>query len=158
MNPAGRNRWAVSFADLCLLLLGFFVLLQANSGKQQQALQGLGAYFSRIQAPKQVDLGADILFQPGEALMSEIGRARLASALAPLVRNDASLTIQSFGIAGDASRFDGWDLAAARLGAVARAARAMGVPEQRIKIAGLADEGAETKGQTIRVIATSPAR
>src|SRR3546814_5524644 len=26
-----RTRWAISFADLCLLLLGFFVLLQANS-------------------------------------------------------------------------------------------------------------------------------
>ena len=27
---AGRQRWALSFADLCLLLLGFFVLLQAK--------------------------------------------------------------------------------------------------------------------------------
>lgn len=27
---ARRNRWAVSFADLLLLLLAFFVLLQAS--------------------------------------------------------------------------------------------------------------------------------
>ena len=30
MSAVRTPRWALSFADLCLLLLGFFVLLQAQ--------------------------------------------------------------------------------------------------------------------------------
>ena len=38
---AARSRWALSFADLSLLLLGFFVLLQANQASRDEAISGL---------------------------------------------------------------------------------------------------------------------
>lgn len=155
MILAGRNRgrWAVSFADLCLLLLGFFVLLQANAANRAETLRGLGAYFGRIEAPSAVDLAAGSLFQPGEALLSEAGQARLAAVLAPVAGGTGRLRLQSFGIDRSERRFDGWDLAAARLGAVARAARNAGIAEDRIVIAGLAETGVDAPGQTIRVLA-----
>ena len=37
LASARRSRWALSFADLLLLLLGFFVMLQA-SGQRRDAM------------------------------------------------------------------------------------------------------------------------
>ena len=40
-TAARRNRWAVSFADLLMLLLGFFVLLQATGSQRRDLLRFL---------------------------------------------------------------------------------------------------------------------
>jgi len=154
MNRAGRIRWALSFADLCLLLLGFFVLLQANQAQRDAALAGIGSYFGAIDAPLQVDLVASTLFEPGEALLSKDGRARLAQAAASFGNSGKIVQIQSIGLDANSRRFDSWDLAAARLGAVARALSAEGIPAGRLRIAGLAEQpDSEAPGrQIIRIV------
>ncbi len=152
INRAGRARWALSFADLSLLLLGFFVLLQANQATRDDALAGLNVYFAGLQAPQQIDLPADRLFASGEALLSQDGRARLLAAIRPFKDEKSVIRVQSLGLASGEHRFDAWDLSAARLGAVARALVAAGVAPDRIRIAGLAEpDGRAARGQTIRI-------
>jgi flagellar motor protein MotB len=160
MSRAARARWAISFADLSLLLLGFFVLLQANQATRDQALAGLNAYFGALRAPLRVDLAAEALFQPGEALLSARGQAELARAAQRFSASGAQVRIQSIGLARGEQRFDAWDLSAARLGAVARALIAAGLAPDRIRIAGLAEQTEPDKadaGQTIRLL-ESPQR
>ena len=163
MSRAGRARWALSFADLCLLLLAFFVLLQANAATRDQTLAGLNSYFGALQAPVQADVPADRLFQAGEALLSDEGRAALIRAARPLLAGDRPIRIQSIGMAAGEHRFDAWDLSAARLGAVARALVAAGAAPARIRIAGLAepddDKPVVATGQVIRLVeAPAPQR
>ncbi len=155
MMRAARARWALSFADLSLLLLGFFVLLQANQATRDTALAGLNSYFGAMHAPHQADLPAEALFAPGEALLSAEGRARLVQAARPLLGGNSVIRVQSLGLAPGEQRFDAWDLSAARLGAVARALVAAGVAAERIRIAGLAEPDdavpATRDGQVIRI-------
>lgn len=143
---AGNARWALSFADLCLLLLGFFVLLQARPDRQALA-QGLRSAFG-TPAPASVTWPAERLFEPGEALLTADARARIA-AFARRAGGGA-ITIASRGTERGAARFDGWELAAARTAAVARALGAAGVGEARIR---LAIDPATGGGQTIRLAA-----
>ncbi|MBN8818233.1 MAG: OmpA family protein [Sphingomonas sp.] len=155
MIRSNRARWALSFADLCLLLLGFFVLLQANQATRDKALAGLGTYFGAIEAPRQVDLTAGDIFEPGEALLNARGRAAVTKTAAAFASNNEIVQIQSIGIERGRYRFDAWDLAAARLGAIARALTAAGVPQARLRIVGLAEEAdGQTPGhQIIRMVA-----
>jgi len=154
MIRQNRTRWALSFADLSLLLLGFFVLLQASQAQRDAALAGLGTYFGAIEAPEQADLPAASLFEPGEALFSEAGRNVLLGAAKPFARSSNVIQIQSIGVDSGQTRFDAWDLAAARLGAVARTLVAAGVPQARIRIAGLAEDadGKAPGKQIIRIV------
>lgn len=159
MIRANRTRWAISFADLCLLLLGFFVLLQANQANRDETLAGLNAYFGAIEAPRQLDLPADRLFLPGEALLNEAGRAELVRSARPFFSEKGLIRIQSLGLAAGEHRFDAWDLSAARLGAVARALVAAGVAPERLRIAGLAEQEDTTRaGQVIRLVETPQAK
>jgi len=135
-----RSRWALSFADLCLLLLGFFALLQANQNTRDQALAGIGNYFGALETPLQADLVALDLFEPGEALLSADGRSALLKAAQPFSKTTQTIHIQSIGIDAGERRFDAWDLAAARLGAVARTLVEAGIPASRLRIAGLAEK------------------
>lgn len=152
LRRSGRSRWALSFADLCLLLLGFFVLLQANQATRDEALSGLNGYFAGMTAPHKADLPADQLFEPGEALLSDSGRAKLLAAVRPIADGKSTIRIQSLGLAQGRHRFDAWDLSAARLGAVARALVAAGITPERVQIAGLAEpEGDASRGQVIRL-------
>ena len=154
-TAARRNRWAISFADLLLLLLGFFVLLQASGSKRDAMLAQVSARFGGKTAPRGIELHAADLFLPDEALLSASGQARLTRIAHDIGRQDR-IELRSGGIDPSARRFDGWDLAAARLGAVARALRANGVAQDRLVIRGL-DQAQDQagKGQTIR-IATRP--
>ena len=131
MNAA-TPRWAISFADLALLLVAFFVLLHAGAGRQ--VAEGARAAFARTRPePPLLDSAADALFEPGEARLLPAARSALRAAGARASRRGGALLIESVGggTAG-ARRFDAWELAAARAAAVARAiveggARAGGV-------------------------------
>ena len=131
---APARRWALSFADLALLLLGFVVLLQARPDRAPLAAglhQALGA-----PAPARAEAVAADLFQPGEALLTPRGRAFAAA----FVRTAAGrpVLLDSRGTDGRTRRLDGWELAAARAAALGRALVAAGIPRDRLRLA-LAD-------------------
>lgn len=142
---ARRNRWAVSFADLLLLLLGFFVLLQASGNRSAAMISGVGQQFGARPMRQSVELRAVELFAPGEAMLTPAGRARIAAAAKGL----RSIEVTSHGTDRAQRRFDDWDLAAARLGAVARALKADGI---KLMIRGLDQaDGQGGKGQRIQI-------
>jgi hypothetical protein len=154
MKAARRSRWALSFADLCLLLLGFFVLLQARREEdRKQALTGLNGYFSEGERPAiRSDIPAAQLFVPGEAILTEDGHARLGALARTALNSRSALRLSSRGVDSGTARFDGWDLASARVGAVARALARNGFPADRVRISG-PESDAQTgeKGQTLTI-------
>ena len=146
---ARRNRWAVSFADLLLLLLAFFVLLQASGSRARvpraDPLRG------RVMRPG-VEIRAVELFVPGEAMLTDQGRARLSVIARQYAGQASGVEIRSHGSDRARQRFDDWDLAAARLGAVARALKLDGIPQDRLRIRGLDQaDGRGGQGQVIRI-------
>lgn len=150
-SAARRNRWAVSFADLLLLLLGFFVLLQASGGRRDALLSQVSQQFGGRPMAQGVELRAADLFVPGEAMLTADGSARLA-AVARRFGKASGIELRSDGTDRAQHRFDEWDLAAARLGAVARALRAGGIAQDRLTIRGLDQAESESgKGQMIRI-------
>lgn len=149
-----RNRWAVSFADLALLLLGFFVLLQASNGRQQEIVSGVARQFG-APAGRSDRLSATALFQPGEAMLNPAGEARLAALAAGYAKAKGNVEIRSTGIDTATNRFDAWDLAAARTGAVARALTRGGVARDRIIVRGLDQKSENRAGQQI-ILALRP--
>lgn len=151
-SQARRNRWAVSFADLLLLLLGFFILLQASGQKRDAMLAQVRQQFGGRAVAKDMELRAAELFLPDEALLSGQGRAALAKVAAGLRSGSGRIDISSLGTDPARRRFDPWDLAAARLGAVAREFKAQGLASDRLRIRGLDQmDGGTGKGQLIRI-------
>lgn len=160
MSIARRSRWALSFADLTLLLLGFFVLMHATEEERRdRALGGITRYFGSVGATAEAiraDIPARDVFVAGEAIVTDAGRARLATIATSARESGRPVRISSRGLDGGTARFDGWDLASARVGAVARALTRAGVPASAIRITG-PDSGDETrdaqraKGQVIMV-------
>ena len=151
-SQARRNRWAVSFADLLLLLLGFFILLQASGQKRDAMLAQVRQHFGGRAVAKDMELRAAELFLPDEALLSGQGRAALAKVAAGLRSGSGRIDISSLGTDPARRRFDPWDLAAARLGAVARELKAQGLASDRLRIRGLDQmDGGTGKGQLIRI-------
>jgi flagellar motor protein MotB len=128
---AARQRWALSFADLALLLLGFFVLLQAKPDTNHLSAGLRAAFGARADATLQQK--ANDWFEPGEAVMTPRGHKILAD----FARNTGGGTfiVSSRGTEPHAARFDGWELAAARTAAVARELTKAGVAQDRIAIA-----------------------
>lgn len=129
-------RWAVSFADLCLLLLGFLILAQARPDKAKLAAGMPDA--PKDHAPElAAQLIAARLFEPGEAVLTDNGRRQIAAFAA---RTGASgskgrIRLESLGADRATSRLDAWELAAARAASVARALVAAGIAEDRILLA-----------------------
>ena len=153
-----RNaRWAISFADLALLLLGFFVLLHASGSRSAQVLSGVRAQFSSSALAGADEWRADALFVPGEVILTPNGIAKIRAAASHAVARGVSVELASAGQDKSTERFDSWDLAAARLGAVARALKAEGIRENRLVIRGLDQRSGGTGGQVIRV-APGPAK
>ena len=151
-SQARRNRWAVSFADLLLLLLGFFILLQASGQKRDAMLAQVRQQFGGRAVAKDMELRAAELFLPDEALLSDQGRAAVARVAAGLRSGSGRIDISSLGTDPARRRFDPWDLAAARLGAVARELRAQGLADDRLRIRGLDQmDGGTGKGQMVRI-------
>lgn len=149
---ARRNRWAVSFADLLLLLLGFFVLLQASGARRDAMLAQISQQFGGRAMRQGIELRASELFVPGEALLTDAGRVRLSAIVRRFAQDAGTLEIRSEGSDHGRQRFDDWDLAAARLGAVARALRLGGIAQERLLIRGLDQtDGREGQGQHIHI-------
>ncbi|MEZ5656718.1 MAG: flagellar motor protein MotB [Sphingobium sp.] len=149
-----RNRWAVSFADLALLLLGFFVLLQASNGRQQEVVSGVAEQFGA--PPTKSDrLVARDLFQPGEAMLTSAGEAQISELAKRYAGSGQGIEIRSIGLDPATHRFDNWDLAAARLGAVARAMTAQGIARDRIVIRGL-DQQSESRAGQVLLLRSKP--
>lgn len=145
---AKSGRWALSFADLCLLLLGFFVLLHATQGQdQRRALASIGAELGAGESTagdaEPLRLPADRLFVAREAMLTPRGREVIAAFANEARAKGHSLQISSTGIAEQSGRFDAWDLASARLGAVARALVQADVPAEDIALL-----GAETRDRS----------
>lgn len=125
-------RWAVSFADLCLLLLGFLIIAHARPEPARLTVP-TPLPEARDHAPDRADLVASRLFEPGEALLTSAGRTQVAAFAARAGQKKIHLV--SIGADLGTSRLDAWELAAARAAAVARALVASGVPEERIQLA-----------------------
>jgi flagellar motor protein MotB len=146
MNRLPLPRWAVSFADLLLLLLGCFVLLHAMEAQRSTAAAPVAAG-----APAAMPVRAfraTEVFQPGEALLTAEARAALRAEGVRLAGH--AVRIQSDGTGEDGGRLDRFELAAARAAAIGRALREGGLGEGQIAIA-MGDGGAPGAGQTIAI-------
>ena len=141
MSTVPVPRWAVSFADLILLLLGCFVLLHAMEAARPQGVGAPGA------APAAGWRAAD-LFQPGEALLKPEARARLAAEGRRLAGRAVRIT--STGAAEAGGRLDRFELGAARAAAVGRALQQGGLRDRDIAIA-MAESADPAAGQIIAV-------
>ncbi len=72
--PTGRPLWLITLADLALLLVGFFVLMQANTQLDPRALasgirQGFGIAPAEPEEPIPVAAAAMLNFAPGSAVL-----------------------------------------------------------------------------------------
>ena len=121
-------RWAVSFADLLLLLLGCFVLLHAMEAARPRVAPG-GAEHG-VEAPAGEPAAA--LFQPGEALLTPEARTALRQQGERLAGHQ--VRIVSRGTAEGGGRLDRFELASARAAAVARALEEGGLSEGQVAI------------------------
>ncbi len=130
------QRWALSFADLSLLLLAFFVMMQAQSNDRAQFAASMRDAFGGDRPGSRIDgFGAAKIFEPGEAILKPAERARLARIGAQALKAGTRVIVSSQGRDGRSARLDAWELTAARTTAVARAVRWGGLPESRIEIA-----------------------
>jgi len=141
MTTVPVPRWAVSFADLFLLLLGCFVLLHA-----MEASRGSPA-MSASRAAAGGYRAAD-LFQPGEAVLRPEARAMLQGEGRRLAGHE--VRIVSAGTAEAGGRLDRFELSAARAAAVGRALQEGGVRDRDVAIA-IADTAGAMMDQRIAV-------
>jgi flagellar motor protein MotB len=151
MKQLSNARWALSFADLSLVLLGFFVILQAHAADRARVVDSVRSAFRPVAGAGPIIYTSEALFQPGEAVF----RRDAGRALGGIGRRAAArgqrVAVTSAGVDRLARRFDGWELAAARTAAVARAIGAGGLPEDRIEMA-VMPAGAG-RGQRIEIVA-----
>ena len=128
---AGRQRWALSFADLCLLLLGFFVLLQAKPDSNHLSAGLRAAFGARANAA--LEQNANAWFEPGEAVLTPQGHKILGDFAQSTA--GGGLIVSSRGTEPMTARFDGWELAAARTAAVARELSKAGLAQDKVAVA-----------------------
>ena len=138
-------RWAVSLADLGLLLLGFFILLYAGSARDVAA-GARAAFASRPAAGPLLDAAAAHMFEPGEARLNPSTRLKLERIGRRVAARKGPVVILSEGSDPGASRFDEWELAAARAAALARTLAESGLKQDRLRIV----MPAEGRGETSR--------
>src|SRR3546814_4056752 len=79
MTPTPVSRWAVSFADLALLLLGFFVLLYAGRADVRDVAERARTALDSEAAVAAVvfDWAGTSLFASGEERLTDFERAAL---------------------------------------------------------------------------------
>lgn len=160
MRSGGAPTWALSFADLCMLLLGFFVMLHAQSGHQAQVISGIKRALGGgiVKSAEAHELGTAALFEPGEALLRPRAKSEMEALGKHAAAIGAHVRIESIGTDHAARRFDGWELAAARTAAIARAIQAGGLSDQAIVIS-IPEMTSEIagKGQRMAVEVVPPA-
>lgn len=120
-------RWAVSLADIGLLLLGSFAMLNAMASERAEKN---GAAVSDVPQgdakPARVGhFAAGDLFEPGEARLTASGEAELRAVASHAAGQ--RLTLVSRGVGEATDRLDAFELAAARSAVVARALSRGGV-------------------------------
>lgn len=150
MKARPYPRWVFSLADIMMLLLGFFVLLQAGNATDIAA--GARAAFSMEPQPRALlEAEASKLFEPGEARLRAGARERIAGIGSAAAQSKRILIVESHGRDAGARRFDGWELSAARAAAIARALEDAGMGEDRVQVVmpGMAQE--EARGQRLTV-------
>jgi hypothetical protein len=138
MRTASTPRWTIGFADLALLLLGSFVML--NALRPAAPVASASHAFEPA-----VELGAGDLFEPGEARLTAAGRERLASVAR--TADGRRVVLASRGVESGGERLDSFELAAARTAAVGRA---LGVDERDVS-AWVERVDGEGRGQRISV-------
>ena len=132
------QRWVLSFADLSLVLLAFFVLMQAQAGDRLRMTAGIRGAFGGDGAGGAGSVqgfSAAAIFESGEAILKPRELSRLAAIGAEAARSGKHVLVASQGRDGQSARLDSWELAAARAAAVARAIRAGGLRDTMIEIA-----------------------
>ena len=146
MNRLPLPRWAVSFADLLLLLLGCFVLLHAMEAQRSSASAPVAS--AQAAATPVRSFNASEVFQSGEALLTPEAREALRAEGARLAGHP--VRILSTGTGEEGGRLDRFELAAARAAAIGRALREGGLAEGQIAIS-MGEGGAPGAGQVIAI-------
>lgn len=136
MSATRSPRWLMSFADLCLLLLGFFVLLHARADGTATAASVRTAFGgSAGKTGTSLDLAAVDLFEADDAVLRPAQARRITVFGQMLARRHGRVRIASRGSDAGTARLDSWELSAARAAAVARALAAGGLSPEQIDIA-----------------------
>lgn len=134
MKAATQPRWLLSFADLILLLLAFFVMLHARQSDADRIVQGIGdALGPKTSRTMDGGFQADALFEAGEAVLKPAAQKDL-NALAAQWAGPGRVIITSIGQSHAGARFDTWELSAARAAAVARHLSLTGIAAETIDI------------------------
>jgi len=133
------QRWVLSFADLTLLLLAFFVLMQAQAADRLKLAAGIrnafGGDAGGSGAAQDVHgFTAGRIFQANEAILTQGALRQFQAIGAAAAKAHARVIVASQGREGQSARLDSWELAAARTTAVARAVRTGGVSDAMIEI------------------------
>ncbi|MGE5721210.1 MAG: OmpA family protein [Sphingomonadales bacterium] len=145
-------RWAISLADLTMLLLGFFVLQHA-AGANVVVRAMRAAFAGSARTAVLLETNADALFEPDEARLKPAARTKLHRIGAAAARAHRKLVVESRGRAPAVVRFDGWELAAARAAALARALSEGGMDERSVTIAmPEVVQPAPTDGQRLAIV------
>lgn len=133
------QRWVLSFADLALLLLAFFVMMQAQvSDRIKLAASMRDAFGGNGKGSRSDELIYGLIaaraFEAGEAILKPGDAARLKAIGAQAAKAKQRVIIASQGRDGQSQRLDSWEMAAARTTAVARAIRRGGLSDAMIEI------------------------
>lgn len=75
LDAPGRPLWLTTLADLSLLLVGFFVFLQANQVEPGVLAAGFRAGFGIEQVPAMPVEAAEVRFGPGSAVATDVSAA-----------------------------------------------------------------------------------
>lgn len=144
-----RPLWLITLADLSLLLVGFFVFLQATSHKsrpERDAIQaGIREAFGGIgEAPLAVDANLISGFAPGSATLPHDTTAIVAWARSALADPRTRLIVTGYADGSSADRAHGSALALAGMRAEAAAAALSGaVPSDRVRLGAAVAPGAQ---------------
>lgn len=158
MRTTDQSRWLLSFADLILLLLAFFVLLHAGRVNPDAVVVSISDAFApdaHAAAVERRVLTGDI-FMPGEAVLRPAARARFQRLARGWARQGGAVSITSTGRDADTARFDSWELAAARAAALGRAIREAGVEADAIEIVIPSSRGRAGRGRQTLLVRYHP--